>query len=166
MSRLRRVELSSRFFFVTCNLRRGIALFKEPEFFILTKAIGATRRKMNVALCAYCLMPDHWHAIVLPQDGSSISDFMMRFKISAQRQISKTRGSHEGIWQSRFYDHILRTRQEFDETVEYIRQNPARKGLVENATDWLWSSATWHVDGTGPVVMDDVCVPLNPHDRI
>lgn len=166
MSRLRRVELHSQFFFITRNLRRSTRQFSNDEFSLLVNTIDAVRRKANTALCAYCLMPDHWHAIVLPPETASVSHFMMRIKISAQRQISRARGSHEGIWQSRFYDHILRTRQEFDETVEYIRQNPARKGLVENATDWLWSSATWHVDGTGPVVMDDVCVPLNPHDRI
>lgn len=59
-------------------------------------------------------MPDHWHAIVLPDDDSSTSDFMMRVKISAYRQISKARGSREGIWQSRSDDHILRTRREFE----------------------------------------------------
>lgn len=111
-------------------------------------------------------MPDHWHAIVLPGEGSSISDLMMRVKISAQRQISKVRGSYEGIWQSRFYDHILRTRQEFDETLDYIHQNPVRRQLVERATDWAWSSARWYADGTGPIPMNEIRLPFHPGDRI
>jgi len=111
-------------------------------------------------------MPDHWHAIILPAEDSSISDVMMRVKILAQRQISKARASREGTWQSRFYDHILRTRREFDETLDYIHQNPVRKGLVESATDWTWSSAGWYVNRTGPISIDEVRLPLNPGDRV
>jgi REP element-mobilizing transposase RayT len=166
MSRLRRVELHSRFFFVTTNLRRGIQPFDDREFPMLANAIELVRSRTKLALCAYCFMPDHWHAIVLPEEGSSISDVMMRIKILAQRQISKARASHEGIWQSRFYDHNLRTRREFDETDDYIHQNPVRRKLVESATEWPWSSAGWYADRTGPIPIDQVRLPFNPGDRI
>ena len=166
MSRLRRVELHSRFFFVTTNLRRGVRPFSDHEFPILADAIELIRSRTKFALCAYCFMPDHRHAIVLPAEDSSISDILMRVKILAQRQISKVRESREGIWQSRFYDHILRSRQEFDETLEYIHQNPVRMRMVESATDWPWSSADWYADRTGPIPMDEVRLPLNPGDRV
>lgn len=166
MSRLRRVELHSRFFFVTTNVRRGTRPFSDREFSMLASAIELVRSRTNIALCAYCLMPDHWHAIILPQEGGSISDTLTRVKILAQRQISKARGSREGVWRSRFYDHILRTRREFDETLDYTHQNPVRKGLVENATDWPWSSAGWYAGGAGPIPIDEVRLPLDPWDRI
>ena len=166
MSRLRRVEQHSRLFFVTTNLRRGVRPFNDREFSTLANAIEVVRSATKFSLCAYCFMPDHWHAIVLPDEGSSISDVMMRVKILAQRQISNARNMREGIWQSRFYDHILRTRREFDETLEYMHQNPVRNALVESATDWGWSSAGWYAGGTGPIVMDEVRLPLNPGDRI
>ncbi len=35
----------------------------------------------------------------------------------------------------------MRTPQEFLETLDYIHQNPVRKGLAEKAADWCWSSA-------------------------
>ncbi len=133
---------------------------------MLASAIEVIRGRTKLALCAYCFMPDHWHAIILPEEGSSISDVLMRVKILAQRQISKMRGSREGIWQSRFYDHILRTRREFDEALDYIHQNPVRKRLVESGTDWPWSSAGWYADGTGPIPIDQVRLPFNPGDRI
>jgi len=121
---------------------------------------------MRIALCGYCLMPDHWHAIVLPEQGNSISDVLMRVKVLAYRQISKARGSRGAIWQSRFYDHILTTRREFDETLECIHENPVRRKLVESAMDWPWSSAGWYAGLTGPMAMDDVRLPLNLRDRI
>jgi len=133
---------------------------------MLANAIEVVRSRTKFALCAYCFMPDHWHAVILPAEGSSISDVLMRVKILAQRQISKARGSRDGVWQSRFYDHILRSRREFDETVEYVHQNPVRKGLVESATDWPWSSAGWYANRTGPIAIDEVRLPFYPGDRI
>jgi len=111
-------------------------------------------------------MPDHWHAILLPEDGTSISDILMRIKIATYQRISKARECPQPIWQSRFYDHILRWRSEFDQTLAYMHENPAVKGLVGDSVDWTWSSATWYVNRTGPIEMDDVRLPLLALDRI
>ena len=120
MSRLRRVAQHSRFFFITCNLERGIRPLCDSEFELLAKALRSVRRKVPFALCGYCFMPDHWHAILLPEACSSISDILMRIKIAAHRRISKARECSQPIWQSRFYDHILHTRAEFDQTLHYM----------------------------------------------
>jgi len=131
MSRLRRIELHSRHFFITCNLRKGVQPFGDQEFGLLTQAFITVRKRTQFSLCAYCFLPDHWHAILLPEENTSISDVMMRIKIAAYRRISKARECPQPIWQNRFYDHIIRTRTEFDHTVEYIHQNPVEKGLVK-----------------------------------
>jgi putative transposase len=111
-------------------------------------------------------MPDHWHAILLPEAHTSISDILMRSKIAAYRRISTAREHHQPIWQSRFYDHILRTRAEFDQTLNYMHENPVLIGLVKDPVDWNWSSAAWYANRTGPIEIDDVRLPLNPLDRI
>lgn len=43
--------------------------------------------------------------------------------------------------------------------MRYIHLNPVRKGLVDRATDWKWSSAQWYAAGTGPLAMDPVPPP-------
>jgi putative transposase len=103
---------------------------------------------------------------LLPEECTSVSDVLRRVKIAAYQRIRKERRSHGPMWQSRFYDHILRTRNEFDNALEYIHQNPVRRGLVEDALDWAWSSAAWYAKRTGPIEIDDVRVPLNPLDRL
>jgi hypothetical protein len=48
--------------------------------------------------------------------------FLMRVKIAAYQRIRKERRSNRPIWQSRFYDHILGTRNEFDDALNtFIR---------------------------------------------
>jgi len=93
-------------------------------------------------------MPDHWHAILLPEDGTSISDILMRIKIAAYRRLSKSRECPQPIWQSRFYDLILHLRPEFDQTLEYIHRSPAVKG-------WLQIPSI----GSGPVQLG---MPIEP----
>ncbi len=45
------------------------------------------------------------------------------------------------LWQGRFFDRALRTAKEYHETVEYIRENPVKAGLVSRPEDLPWSSA-------------------------
>lgn len=166
MSRLRRIEQHSRLFFVTCNLRRDVAELNEPEFAALAEALTSVRLRASVSLCAYVLMPDHWHAIFLPFEGSSISGDMHRIKISSAQRIRQLRVFPAPVWQSRFYDHILRTRLEFDQTLAYIHRNPVERGLVHNPLEWQWSSASWFEDRSGPVVIDEVDLPFHLSGRI
>ena len=166
MSRLRRIEQHSRFFFVTSNVRTSIRPFADMEFAMLADTLCSVRNKIEVAVCGYCLMPDHWHAILLPGESASISNVLLRVKIASSNRIRNARGNLAPIWQPRFFDHILRTRGEFDQTLEYMHENPVKRALVENSLDWKWSSARWFADQTGPIPIDDVRLPLNPRDRI
>ncbi len=68
VSRLRRIALHSRFFFVTTNLRAGVQRFRTSEYRLLVEALDAARDKLTFSLCGYCFMPDHVHAIVMPHE--------------------------------------------------------------------------------------------------
>jgi putative transposase len=41
--------------------------------------------------------------------------------------------------------------------IDYIHGNPVRRGLVERAADWRWSSAPWNILGaTIPIPVDPI----------
>jgi REP element-mobilizing transposase RayT len=40
------------------------------------------------------------------------------------------------LWQPGFFDHILRNDESYSEKCEYVRENPVRAGLVQQAEDW------------------------------
>jgi hypothetical protein len=44
------------------------------------------------------------------------------------------------VWEEESFDHLLRSNESLKEKCEYIRQNPAKRGLVQKAEDypWLW----------------------------
>ena len=74
MSSLRRRETHSRFFFLTTNLLRGRRTFNEEEFRVLATILDRARQRLRFALCGCCFMPDHIHAIVFPEETTTISE--------------------------------------------------------------------------------------------
>jgi hypothetical protein len=54
--------------------------------------------------------------------------------------VNQVRGRPGPLWQEESFDHVLRSDDSFEEKKEYIRQNPARRGLVKRPEDyrWLW----------------------------
>ena len=43
------------------------------------------------------------------------------------------------------YDRNLNTPTAIEAAINYIHENPVRRGLVKRAVDWKWSSAKWHL---------------------
>ena len=69
-------------------------------------------------------------------------------------------------WQSKFYDHALRSRQEYDEALSYIHMNPVRRGLVSEPGEWPWSSAGWIEERMGPIEIDFLRLPPEAKARL
>jgi hypothetical protein len=61
-------------------------------------------------------------------------------KGTSARSINKVLGSCGPVWQEESFDHVLRSQASLEEKVEYLRQNPVRRGLARKPEDypWLW----------------------------
>ena len=84
----------------------------------------------------YCVMPDHLHLIVCNAEVP-ISGIVGRFKGRVSHRI---RQIHPGraLWQSGYWDHIVRREEGLYETLRYVLLNSVRKGLVEFWWDYRW----------------------------
>ena len=49
-------------------------------------------------------------------------------------------GYSSGIWQERYYEHIIRDEKDWLAKMEYIKFNPIKHNLVEDIKDWKYSS--------------------------
>ena len=173
MSRLRRLVLSDRFFFVTCRILRTRRLLTESEFACLARVIGERRRKHGFLLTAWVFLPDHWHAILFPRHPLTISEVMESIKVGSTLRINARRKEWGLLWQPRFFNRALRRVKEYHEKVEYIHLNPVKAGLVTRPEDWPWSSVH---DYTGSVehpvttpsglCVDRVLLPAEERTRI
>jgi len=91
MSRLRRLVVSDRWFFITCRLlpRRGI--LSPVEFATLAQVIGERRAQHEFLLTAWVFLPDHWHALIYPRHPLTISLVMEAIKDGATKRINRAR---------------------------------------------------------------------------
>jgi REP element-mobilizing transposase RayT len=92
-------------------------------------------------------MPDHLHALSRPRAvGRDVFTLFDQFKGKSTN--SSWRFEWQGrLWQPRSFDHVLRTDESIDGKVEYIANNPVRKGYVEDWRDWpytvRWDICRW-----------------------
>jgi REP element-mobilizing transposase RayT len=94
---------------------------------------------------AVVVMPDHVHLLLTPLRDSegnlySLVEILQGIKGSSAHSLNRALRRSGPVWQEESFDHVLRTEESFSEKVEYIRQNPVRRGLVTVPEDyrWLW----------------------------
>jgi putative transposase len=56
------------------------------------------------------------------------------------RSSSKTAKREKGIWQRRYWEHVIRDETDLTRHVDYIHYNPVKHGHVDRACDWPHSS--------------------------
>jgi putative transposase len=99
----------------------------------------------KVSIVAYCLMNNHVHHIVVPEEKTGISRLFntVHMRYAQYKNYKKKISGH--LWQGRFFscvldsDHMVRA-------MRYVEQNPMRAGMVRYPWGYPWSSAKWHVD--------------------
>ena len=85
----------------------------------------------EMAIVAYCFMPDHLHLLVEGKsDASSLLDFV---RIAKQRSgFAYAKGFRTRLWQRYGYERVLRSDEERFFVAAYIVANPLRAGLVDD----------------------------------
>ena len=138
-------------FFVTTTVRDWKPIFTPDRLNALENQLFALFPGYANALMGYILMPSHVHLLVgCRNGGEQLSKFMKAFKSISARMIFPDSGS---IWMNRFDDFVIKTEKQFLIKLNYIHENPVRKGFVQNALMWCWSSARfWHSDENHPVL--------------
>ena len=173
MSRLRRLVVSDRWFFITCRGLPRRRILSESEFACWARVIHERREEHGFLLSAWVFLPDHGHAILYPPYPLTISTAMESIKDGATKRINRFRREVGKLFQPRFFDRALRTVKEYHEKVWYIHLNPVKAGLVSRPEDWPWSSVH---DYTGTInqapitpsglLVDRVLLPADQHTRI
>ena len=85
-------------------------------------------------LFAWCVMPNHVHAVVRPAAGHALSEIMHSWKSFTVKKANALLDRTGEFWQAEYFDHLVRDEDDFRKQVNYVLTNPARAGL----TNWPW----------------------------
>ncbi len=150
----RRARVCGGLYFITIvtHRRRPILSADRPRS-LLHQAIETMQDYHPFSLSGLVLLPDHLHLLMrLPQGDDNISGRIGGIKkqfthlyLSAHGQEARpTPGAaakgYRGVWQPRFWDHVIRDAKEYQLHLDYIHANPVKHGLVQYVRDWAWSS--------------------------
>ncbi|MFQ5492121.1 MAG: transposase [Phycisphaerae bacterium] len=153
----------------------------------MVAALDATRRKHDLELWAYVVMPEHVHLLIYPtQKMYDISKILTTLKqpvakkatLLVQREAPGFAGrmtdrQPNGKVSLRFwdrgggYDRNLWSPAYVWETIDYIHHNPVRRGLCDSPVDWHGSSAVaYHSDEECPLALDLHSLPDDPRSAV
>ncbi len=133
--RLYQVFASSPLYFVTCctwNRRPLLANDGVHQAFCLAASkIG----KAGNAVGRYVIMPDHVHVFLRVGVEGKLGVAVKCIKDSITKALH-TGGVAGPIWQSGFFDHVMRHAESYSEKWTYVHANPVRAGLVSSGEEW------------------------------
>ena len=127
--------------------------------------LDQARQRWSFEIWAYVLMPEHVHLIVNPlQQQYRMEDILKAIKkpvakpcldwlachhpaLAARLAVRRTSFVQRHFWQrGGGYDRNLFKGTTIWRTIEYVHDNPVRRGLAGSQLDWPWSSARWYAE--------------------
>ena len=125
----------NRYFITICTYN------KKPTFgdnSLVTWLISSLKEKsesFGFKIWTYCFMPDHLHLLIEGKElDSDMKQFISSYKQHTGFYYKKKTG--QSLWQINFYEHVLRKEEDTINIAEYIMNNPVRKGLVDNYSEY------------------------------
>lgn len=142
----------------------------------LADSISVARDRFTFDLWAYVFMPEHVHLIIHPRQhsydmaairkaikspvGLKAIAYLQKEAPEWIPRITRHRGSKTErlFWQSGGgYDRNVIQPTSLLSMIDYIHLNPVRRGLVDHADDWKWSSAGYFLTGAeSPILLDPI----------
>jgi putative transposase len=151
--RYRRLKVEGAAYFFTLVTQDRRKLFAEEEAVaLLEEAIARVRARHPFEVEAQVVLPDHLHSLwQLREDDADYSTRWRLIKEAFTKALVKryeplvvsegrqARGE-QGVWQRRFWEHLIRDEDDFGTHLDYIHLNPVHHGYVTAPRDWRFST--------------------------
>lgn len=123
---------------------------KAGDYEAFERVLSEAVERTGTRLLAYCLLPNHWHLVVLPIEDGELSRFTGWLTLThTQRWHAHRHSTGQGhVYQGRFKSFPIQDDQHFITVCRYVERNALRANLVKRAQDWKWSSLWRWAHGT------------------
>jgi putative transposase len=118
-------------------------LFHKPgDYQAFLDIMARVQQAVPVRVLGFCLMPNHWHLLLCPQEDGDLSKFMLRLTTTHVRRSFAYRRHDAGghLYQGRFKSFPVQDDFHLLTVLRYIEANPLRAKLCQQIRSWKWSS--------------------------
>jgi putative transposase len=137
-------------YFFTVNLlqRRGNDLLTR-HVDVLREVVRGVRQRHPFMIHGWVVLPDHLHCVMeLPPNDADFANRWRLIKMEFSKALPRTerlsavrvRRGERGIWQRRYWEHLIRDDADFRAHVDYVHFNPVKHGLVRCVAQWPYST--------------------------
>lgn len=163
--------------FLSCTVVNWLPLFSNPELVqILLDSLTFLHNQHRIAIHGYVIMENHLHLIAsssnLSKEIGTFKSFTARSivdwlkannrqhwlsQFAFYKQLHKA-GQDYQIWQEGSHPQALLTAEIFQQKLEYVHQNPIRRGYIDDPAHWRYSSYRDYLDQQGllPIVQLEI----------
>jgi putative transposase len=129
-------------------LNRGnnrAAVFADDEDHLaFLQALAAAKDRYPFRLFGYCLMTNHFHLLLRPEPGQSISRILQSLTVAHTWRHHKRHRTSGHVWQGRFKSPVIQDDGHLLVVLRYIEANPLRARMVADPAEYRWSSFPHH----------------------
>ena len=162
-TRNRNILLNYNCFFLTTSFKDWIKLLLHDSYYdLILRSLEYCLNKYDANLVAYVLMPDHIHLIIFYNNKTEVSGLMRDFKkytsVKIRKKLEEDKrvdiieklvyvkgGQKYKVWQDRFDAQLIISKSVLLTKINYIHNNPVKRGLVSNSVEWEYSSAEYYL---------------------
>jgi len=128
-------------YFITFRTFKSVVISENARDVVLSSVLFWKDKKYS--LYGAVVMPDHTHIILQPLEKGqqcfySLAEILHSIKSYSAKKINQLSGNSGTVWLDENFDRIVRDDSELLEKMTYIKNNPVKTGLVENAADYKW----------------------------
>jgi putative transposase len=136
------------FFTVTLLRRQGNNLLT-ANIDLLRNVVRSVKQRHPFIIHGWVVLPDHIHCILeLPPGDTDFAtrwrlikmDFSKALPMTERRNAARVSRGERGIWQRRYWEHLIRDEADYRAHMDYIHINPVKHGLVSRVGDWPYST--------------------------
>jgi putative transposase len=122
----------------------------ERDFAAFERVLVAAHQRMPIQILDFCVLSNHWHFVVLPENDGELSAFFrwMTLTHAMRWRVSHRTVGHGSLYQGRFKSLPVQADGHLLTLCRYVERNPVAAGLVTKAQDWRWSSLWVRLNGT------------------
>lgn len=144
MPNFHRYYIPNGIIFITCATQNRFPYLRDDEDVqLFFETLRNVQKVHPFRSMASVILPDHFHWLMKPEYGDgNFSTILHSIKRNFTLNYKHNHKINKPLqlWQTRFWDHVIRNEDDLENHVHYIHWNPVKHDHVKNPEDWRYST--------------------------
>jgi putative transposase len=143
MRRNRKLKPGARYHVTARANRKEMILHCDAMKALFLDTVKRAKKKFRFQVHNFCIMGNHVHLIIRPEQGESLSRIMQWILSVFAMAWNRKHLTSGHVFGERFFSKIIDNMREFFKTFVYVTENPVRAQIARRVDEWRFGGL-WH----------------------